>query len=815
MKRTIYLILILISLCVNLQAQENTPTERLVDKLLEQTQTYPQEKIYLQTDKPYYSAGDTIWFKAYMVHATLHQPMPYSRYIYVELINAQNQVIIREKVRPENEMYYCQMPLDAKIVPGQYSLRAYTNYMRNLDEDFFFRKEIFVGNVIQSGDDAQEEVLNMPSYEGLSSDNEYESQERASYDVQFFPEGGHLIAGTLQNIAFKAIDNEGWGCNVNGRIVDDKNQEITTFQSSHLGMGSFGMYAQLNTQYTAICENDLGEELRIDLPLATDSTYSLSVAQRPQQIVIKPLVPMDSMAQEPLFMLAQMRGAPLFQFAFSAEQPYVALPKNSIPNGVLQIVLLNQAGECLSERLVFLKHQKNAELDVNLDKASYGRRERAHVTIDCQQADGSPLAGNLSVSVTMDKCVEIDSCAENILSYLLLSSDLKGHIEQAGQYFNPGNTQAEAQLDLLMMTQGWRRHDIPSLCRGKIVALNQYELEVGPVLCGKLQTYPIRRAIPNAHISIFNSEHNYVNAVNTDNRGRFCFDGFEYADSTTFFVQAEKKQQGVIMELTMENQDFPGVNLRMPYSRKDMLEDETMLRFLHHSRERYYFENGTMTINLDEVGVSAKVSENLRKERGALYTDASYTFEPQDIEDMSGATLIDILLQAPGMSLNATGDGVLMRNATPLIVINNMPGQMTDLTTIQPMDVEMIDILRDPVQTSMYPGGGNGVICIYLKRGQKNEEVALGSHQKVVPYLGYTSPKTFYQPMYSVEKNRNSNLPDYRTTLYWQPDLVCNEEGKAEFRFYTADDKSDYTIVIEGIGPNGEILRKVQLVKGR
>ena len=91
----------------------------------------------------------------------------------------------------------------------------------------------------------------------------------------------------------------------------------------------------------------------------------------------------------------------------------------------------------------------------------------------------------------------------------------------------------------------------------------------------------------------------------------------------------------------------------------------------------------------------------------------------------------------------------------------------------------------------------------------------MGSHQKVVPYLGYTSPKTFYQPMYSVEKNRNSNLPDYRTTLYWQPDLVCNEEGKAEFRFYTADDKSDYTIVIEGIGLNGEILRKVQLVKGR
>ncbi|MBO7270469.1 MAG: hypothetical protein J6U81_04365, partial [Bacteroidales bacterium] len=145
MKLTRYLFSILIVFALtlpSLSAQEN-PSERLVNKLIEQSQTYPQEKIYLHTDKPYYSAGDTIWFKAYLLHAGLHQAMPFSRYVYVELINAQNQVIIREKVRPENQQYYCQMPLDSKMLPGQYSLRAYTNYMRNIDERYFFRKDIF------------------------------------------------------------------------------------------------------------------------------------------------------------------------------------------------------------------------------------------------------------------------------------------------------------------------------------------------------------------------------------------------------------------------------------------------------------------------------------------------------------------------------------------------------------------------------------------------------------------------------------------------------------------------------------------------
>ncbi|MBO5978625.1 MAG: hypothetical protein J6Q26_09145, partial [Bacteroidales bacterium] len=99
--------------------------------------------------------------------------------------------------------------------------------------------------------------------------------------------------------------------------------------------------------------------------------------------------------------------------------------------------------------------------------------------------------------------------------------------------------------------------------------------------------------------------------------------------------------------------------------------------------------------------------------------------------------------------------------------------------------------------------------------GQRNEERPLGSHQKVVPYLGYTSPKEFYQPIYSVEKNRNNNLPDYRSTLYWQPNLTCDENGMADFRFYTGDSKSDCTILVEGIGPKGEILRKVLQVKGQ
>ncbi len=798
------------------QEAQKTPADKMVDKLLEQVQTYPEEKIYLHTDKPYYSAGDTIWFKAYLVHASLHQPMPYSRYVYVELINAQNQVVIREKVRPQDNVYCCQMALHSQIVPGAYSLRAYTNYMRNLSEDYYFRKEIQIGNAIHSeGYASQEAILSTPYYEEPAEGTEAGTADsKASYDVQFFPEGGNLIAGNLQCVAFKAVDQDGWGCDVHGRIVDAVGSELTQFQSSHLGMGRLAFIAEKGKQYTAVCENQWGEELRVQLPLSTDSTYSIQLLYNTQQqIIIRALTPMGAPLGEELYLLGHVRGVPCFSFTLSHTQDFVVLSKTGIPAGVMQILLMNRAGECLAERLCFIRQQEQPQLRISSDKAAYGKRERAHIFLQCldEQGRGLPNA-DLSVSVTSDNCVAIDSSEMSIESYLLLSSDLRGYIEKPGQYFLSSNKQADAQLDLLMLTQGWRRYDIPKLCSGQLDVFKDYELEVGSSICGRLQTYPIRRAIPNAHISIFNAQHNYFNAVNTDNRGRFCFDGFEYADSTSFFVQAEKKQQGVIMELTVEQPEFPQVTLSLPYSRKDLNSDEQMQRLLAHSRDRYYFENGTMTINLDEIAVTAKKAENLRRERGALYSQASYTFEPQDIEDMVGATLIDILLQAPGITSNSTGDGVLLRNATPLIVINNVPGQMQDLTLIQPMDVEMIDILKDPTQTAMYQGGGNGVICIYLKQGKRNEDKPLGSHQKVVSYLGYTSPKEFYQPIYSVEKNRSSQLPDYRTTLFWQADLKSDAEGKADFRFYLGDDKSSCTVLIEGVGPQGEVLHQIYKV---
>ena len=803
-------------------AQENQPEQtsaedKAIQHMTSQLRAFPQEKVYLHLDKAYYSAGDTIWFRAYMVHATLHQPMAYSRYIYVELINDSKQVVSRIKVRPEEGCFYSQLPIKADIAPGKYHLRAFTNYMRNMEEDYFFHKELYIGNLITSKEETGLSENSLPGQAVATTKEQAPQENRLSYDVRFFPEGGHLITGNMQTIAFKAIDTEGWGTEVHGRILKNGKDEICTFKSSHLGMGYFGLYTEPGCQYTAVCENEAGKSLTIDLPQATDSSYSLSINQLPDRIHLSVLTPYGQALEEELSVLVHMRGMPLFKSKVSAGTNLLSLPKAGLASGVLHILLLNASAEVVSERLVFIRGNDRAQAEITFDKSTYGPREAARAGLQVTNSMGQGLQGSFSLSITDDNLINNDSNALSIESYLLLCSELKGYIEQPQAYFLPDNKAADSQLDVLMMTQGWRRYNIPRLIKGELDKADRYEMEIGSTLCGKIQTYPFRRGLPNVNVYSLNSKHGYYNATVTDIGGRFCFDGFEFPDSSVFFVQAEKKP-GSVIELVAESEDYPPAN-RYGLKPKTALQDETIENFLSSSRDRYFYENGPMVINLEEVQVVGKKEDrakNLREERGAIYFSSSYTIEAQDIEEMGGATLLDILIRAPGVTLNADNTGVLIRNKAPMIQVDNFRGRMEDLTVINLSEVEMIDILKDPAETALYGNEGqNGVICIYLKRGGGNAPRELGSHQKLITFLGYTPPVEFYQPKYFVSSIKESTKPDLRSTIYWKPNLVTDENGHAEIRFYTADLAGTYTLILEGISPEGEILRHVQKIERR
>ncbi len=779
-----------------------------ITRLTNQLKSFPEEKVYLQLDKPYFSAGERIWFRAYMVHSALHTALYFSRYIYVELLNAHNDVIVRKKIRPtEDGLFFGQIDLKPELAEGWYSVRAYTNFMRNIDEAFFFRRMIYIGNRLQglSGVTVNERTSSNMGNSALKSSD----KEKANFDVQFFPEGGHLIAGNMQIVGFKAIGANGLGTDVTGRILDNTNNEVTAFKSTHLGMGKIMLMPEAGKTYTAVCENNMGQKLSIRLPEVSTSNFALCVQQTPTIMNITVLTPEQAQRTDTLYLIGNLRGLPIFQTTILPESPGYTFSKNGMNSGVTQILLMNTKGEVLSERMVFVSGNDDVKVNVALDKTNYQKRDAVHASLILKDSKGNPLEGNFSVSVTDDNDVKIDSSETTIKSYMLLQSDLKGTVENPNAYFRPENKNASSELDMLMLTQGWKRYDSKAVIAGNYAKCDAYEVERGPIINGKVQNFPARRGISGVNVSMYFLKRMHFDGATTDNTGRFQFLCPEFPDSTGIRIDAAKKS-GQFLELVIYPDTFPTCNVSCVFP-DNLKQNAQMKTFLKKSQDKYRMENGMMSVQLDKVEVIARKTDKfkkIREERGSMYSDPSYTISEETLS--TATTILDVLMMSPGVTLNATADGVLIRNAVPLIMVDNMEWAMNELNYLNVSEVKMIDILKDPSQTAMFGGkGGNGVICIYLKRGdERNDEpVVLGRNQTEIMPLGYSLPAEFYVPKYQVESNKQNPMPDLRSTIYWKPNLKTSATGEADLFFFTADGSGTYTITAEGMSPTGEIIR--------
>ena len=732
--------------------------------------------------------------------------MSFSRYVYVELLNAHNEVILREKIRPiDASMYFGQIQLSPQIAQGWYSIRAYTNFMRNIDEDYFYRQKIYIGNSLKGLTGVVVEE-NTGSY---NSDFKAGAKSQPDFDVQFFPEGGHMIAGVAQTIGFKAIAKNGLGADISGRIIDEQNKEVCSFKSSNLGMGMLTMTPQAGKTYTALCEDSHGQSLSFKLPEASVEHYALAVKQNAAIVNVSILTPNGAPRSDTLSLICNLRGYPVFQSTLLPNTPDFTFSKAGILSGVTQLLLINGKGQILSERLVYISGKNKADLSLTLDKSNYIKRDAVHASVVLKNAQGNPVEGNFSISVTDDNDVKIDPNESTIESYLLLQSDLKGYIENPNSYFRPETKNAPFFLDLLMLTQGWKRYDVAAILAGNSTKKYAFSAEQGPVIRGKVQTFPARRGIPKTKVSFIVNRNMNFDVVTTDNYGRFTYQSPEYPDSTSFMVQADKRP-GSYVELVVSPDTFPKVGITCNFP-DDLGQNTIVKEFLKKSRDSYYYKNGMMYVTLKDVVVTAKKVDRkaeIRDERGSMYSSPSYSFGEEDIAKAS--SIMNLLMQAPGVTVSGDGTSVTIRNAVPLIMVDNMEYSAQDLNNISTTEVELIDILKTASETAMLGSrAANGAICIYLKRGKSKdkEKQELERNQAVITPLGFSLPSEFYVPKYQIAENREDPLPDLRSTIFWKPNVKSNANGEADVFFYTADSQGTYTITIEGVTPEGEIIR--------
>ncbi|MDR0393830.1 MAG: TonB-dependent receptor, partial [Tannerella sp.] len=710
--KNLYALFVLLLCDFGLNAQ-NLLTDTVTGYFVEQLNRYPQEKLYLQTDKPHYISGEKMWFRAHKVDALLHNQTNTSRYVYAELIDPLDSVVQRVKIHPDSlALFHGYMPLDEGLPEGTYTLRAYTRYMENQGEDYFFRKTIPVFDPLsllfdvhvafsfddknvrasfrfvdkQTGQSFEPENLiirlNRKEEKKLGFDSDtttnvafrisetekngvitltflyngkrYTKYVRmplpdADFDVRFMPEGGYLLAGANNAVAFKSVNSNGLSEDVACTILSDDGEIIRKVQSLHLGMGVFNLYSEPGKKYIAECTNRKNITKRFELPAAVANHCGLKVKRIRNKVYVSVNRARDYKLPSELYLLIHIRGGVLYNEKWDPEKEYIIFEDSFFPSGVNQIVLYNADKQVIGERLVFnYSDNETARSDFSTDKTNYAAKQRIVSTVKITDVNDTPLSGNFSISVTDDKDIIPDSCS-NIISAFLLTSELKGYIENPSYYLKQDSRDAADALDLLMMTQGWRRYAVPEIIRGELF-VPEIPVEESQVISGKSDG--MFTSVKDGYISVLAMKDSAVNThlVQTDQKGRFELKNIDYPDSTRFIIQAttKKGRRGMVFLEIDKPQPFPEAGSVI--SSRELFPESLPDHYIAKADEKYLSENGMRIVNLAEIEVTAT---RRAPTHSAYYSAAtsSRVLTAADIEKAHYTDMKMLLMQIPGIMI--------------------------------------------------------------------------------------------------------------------------------------------------------------------
>lgn len=774
-------------------AQDKTAVtiEKIVENISIQQQVFPQEKIHLHTDRSAYFTGDKIWFKAYLAHSSDFKQIPSSRYVYVELISPTDSLVRRVKIKPENSLHYGYLDIPNRLNPGNYTLYAYTKDMRNTGDNYFFRKQIKIG-VPQK----QAQTKNAP----------------VDYQVALFPEGGYLLEGALCRVAFKAVNSNGLGEDIIEAELTDEAKEVVRrdISSTHLGMGTFSFTPEYGKQYTLNCKNKEGVWQHVKLPPAKTNQCGVVANWRSDDKLAVGLLKASAWKESPLFLLIHQGGSIQYANKWQQNKPYILLPKEALPEGILHILLLNEDGNIVSERLVFCK-QENQKPKVlfTTDRKEYATRDLVSAALQVSDAEGAPLQGHLSVAVIDNNATTVDHHS-TIQASLLLTSELKGYIENPGYYFNSESLQVDNALDQLLMTQGWRKYDIPEVVKGNITH-PQYQSELTPSISGRVTDLVSSKCPKEAQVALLSPRDSLYVLLKLDDAGYFKYTGFEYPDSCEFNLQGYTRKGTDRLRIYVDKDTFP-VNKWIPtglFSQTAKHDNDTLINALYLSAR--YDASGMRIVDLPEV-VTMAIAKKKEEHRSIFSISATSIITREDIETYKQPNLRMILQYMQGKGIRSVENDSIFLSGRPdgpaLIMLDGIITEGLNFDMIPNSQVEQVEVIA-PHKGALFGSKGLGGAVNIITRYEADDKPQFNT--AILKPLGYQKPIAFYAPIYETESQRKRPEVDYRTTLFWNPTLLPDVSGKATFQFYTSDVPSgSYSVVIEGITTTGKLIRKVE-----
>lgn len=751
---------------------------------------FTAERAYIHYDKSAYSPGDTIWFKAYLLSEIV--PAEASKTLYVDWIDDQGKVIQHTTSPLVNGMTNGQFLLPSTYKGKSVSVKAYTSWMLNFDNDFLYNKKLSVLN---------------PAVAGKQGNS-------APPTLTFFPEGGDAVAGVLNKIAYKAVNSFGDPVKIKGVIVDGTGKLVDSIRNLHDGMGFSLINPKAGVKYIAKWSDDKKGNYTTPLPEIKATGVAMKITAAPGkrnfEIVAAPGTP-DT---DSIHIVGTMHQHVIFSItkALKAEPATGSVPLQTLPYGIMTITVFNKNWKPLAERITYINNNADFIKPTTMEVDHWGLSHRGRNVLIIKLPDESPAS--LSIAVT-DLAIGTDS-SENIVSRLMLTGELKGKVNNPAYYFKDSSQRVQQQLDLVMLTNGWRRFNWDKLMAGELPAI-KFPRDTGYLTVnGKLAGISPASIGPAASIIVMMKQQDAEGKMLMMPIGK---DGRFNDPAAIFFDTARVAYKIQDKSLDGSMVQFMPDKLRIPdagdyWSAPFQADTVGSAYHLRLASEAMAIAEKNKYKELESVTVAAKTKSPIQllddKYASGMFKGDMNSISLDVLNDPFAKSAMDIFtyLQGKVAGLQISGQGanasLNWRGGSPQIYIDEMPADVGFASSINVNDIAMVKAFRPPFMGGT--NGANGAIAIYTRRGgDVQQEPGKGLSSSRIE--GYSAIREFYMPKYYSEFAAPDADKDLRTTIYWNPNVIVDPKKKqAVVTFYNNDVTDAFRVVIQGMTIEGKLI---------
>ena len=731
----------------------------------EETPSECRELLYLQTDKGIYETGEDLWFKTYTLDAQSLALSDRSKTLFVEMLNAKDSIVWQEKYPILSGIAGGHIYVNKDLKEGDYRIHAYTRFS-------------FLNDTLRPVYPKKIRVIKSIAYKGTNSPQE---KDQPVARFSFFPEGGYLIDGIPTKVAFKALDAKGMPAKVAGRLLEN-GKDIAKLESVHDGMGFVFILPIKGASYKAVLSD--GREF----PFAEVVSSGLSVHLRKQtdEYLEFLLSQPKGAAAQAIKLEGKMRGGLCCTATGTlSEKLKIRIPLKEFPmQGIAEFTLYNADGQPMAERLVYIHPERKLHIELNTDSARYFTRGKGKLNVKVTDEAGNPVQAHLGLSI-FDRAYQNELNPENMLSYCYLSTEIKGNIHNPAYYFDSNNKDRQAALDLLLLTQGWRRYVWEKADTAMLADCFLSDEIKGKQIIGKKKQKELANGGQLIQVSGPSTKSQFIIV---DSLGRF----------TVSTDQMIALRGGYVYLKPMLDKDEykPSIVIEESFYKADSLRKSCQSFFACMNPSLvvsdlaldYPVISQDSSILLSEITVTGKKGRIFRdKMMGRLDSLAQISIGVSWVcgcKSDCGTFLNDY----KGYSHHPIGcPGAPPKKRVPPVI-----GETYALIKYEPVGKK---------------GGWNdGWIITAMDhvtyQGEEFTEEELLRMNNLWRVKGYYGTREFYQPD---ELDVQSPLPDARNVLLWKPDIITDEKGEAEVEFFCSDTNTNFMGVIEGTDGIGNI----------